>query len=146
MTPIPHDDAGMPEAIEYDAGALALSVGAGRVARVEPAAWDYEVSGMRIVKRWFDRRKKNPDGRRSSPLDDLVPSTWDTSSTTELLELLTVLTLLVDEEPAQADLLDRIAAGPLIALDYLTSAGVLPVATRPTIEQPPKHSTRRLEM
>ena len=146
VTPIPHDDAGMPEAIEYDAGALALSVGAGRVARVEPAAWDYEVSGMRIVKRWFDRRKKNPDGRRSSPLDDLVPSTWDTSSTTELLELLTVLTLLVDEEPAQADLLDRIAAGPLIAVDDLTAAGVLPVATRPTIEQPPKHSTRRLEM
>jgi len=133
---IPHDEAGMPEVIAYDPATCTLAVGAGRITPVEPAVWAYEVSGMRVVKRWFDRRKKDPDGRRSSPLDGLVPTTWDPAWTTELLELLNVLTLLVDLEPAQADLLDRIAAGPLVTVADLTTAGLLPVTARPTIEQP----------
>ncbi len=116
-------------------------MGAGRITPVEPNVWAYEVSGMRVVKRWFDRRKKDPDGRRSSPLDALVPTTWDPAWTTELLELLNVLTLLVDLEPAQADLLARIAAGPLVTVADLTTAGLLPVTGRPTIEQPVRRQT-----
>jgi hypothetical protein len=135
---IPHDAAGMPDAIEYDAATQTLLVGTGRISPVEPAAWAYEVSGMRVVKRWFDRRKKDPDGRRSSHLDDMMPSTWNPSWTTELLELLNVLTLVADMAPAQADLLDRITAGPLVTVSDLTAAGVLPIVERPVIEQPPK--------
>jgi hypothetical protein len=135
---IPHDEAGMPKDIEYDSATRTLHVGAGEVAPVEPTAWAYEVSGMRVVKRWFDRRKKDPDGRRSSPLDDLVPRRWEASWSTELLELINVLTLLADLEPEQEQLLDAIAEGPLVSVADLTDAGVLPVGDRPTVEQPPK--------
>jgi hypothetical protein len=38
-----------------------------------------------------------------------------------------VLTLVVDLEPVQADLLERVLAGPLVTVDDLTAAGVLPV-------------------
>jgi hypothetical protein len=37
---------------------------------------DYEVSGMPVIKRWFDRRKRDPEGKRSSLLDDIVDQAW----------------------------------------------------------------------
>ena len=139
---IPDDEAGMPETIEYDEATQTLHVGSGAIAPVEPAAWAYEVSGMKVVKRWFDRRKKDPDGKRSSPLDDMVPTTWDPDWTTELLEMLNVLTLLTDLEAEQAELLEQVVNGPLITVDDLTEAGVLPVKDRPKVEQPPKDEDR----
>jgi hypothetical protein len=63
-------------------------------------------------------------GKKSSPLDYVHVDTWDASWTTELVDLLTVLTRLVELEPAQADVLDRIAAGPVHTLDSLQHAGV----------------------
>ena len=44
---------------------------------------------------------------------------------TELLELLNVLGLLTDMEPAQADLLVRICAAPLLTVQELTASGAL---------------------
>jgi len=44
---------------------------------------------------------------------------------TELLNVLNVLSLLVELEPAQADLLDRICAGPLFSNDALAAANAL---------------------
>ncbi len=40
--PIPDDEAGMPETIEYDPATGTLHVGAGRVTGVTPAMWEYE--------------------------------------------------------------------------------------------------------
>jgi hypothetical protein len=139
---IPDTEAGMPAVIDYDAANRTLLVGDGRIAPVEPAVWRYEVSGMKVVKRWFDRRKREPEGRRSSPLDDMVARTWDPEWTTELLEVLNVLALLVDLEAEQAALLDRILAGPLITVADLTEAGVLPVVDRPVVEKPPRPGSR----
>ena len=124
--------------MDYDAASQTLQVGAGRIAPVEPAVWSFHVSSTPVVKRWFDRRKKEPEGKWSSPLNDTVPRTWDAAWTTELLELINVLTLLVDVEPAQADLLNRVMAAPLVTVEDLTTAGVLPVAARPKVEQPPR--------
>ena len=135
---IPDTETEMPETIEYDPAARTLSIGRGRIVPVEPAVWDYEVSGMKVVKRWFDRRKRPPEGRRSSLLDDLVPSDWDSRWTTELLEMLNVFTLLVEIEPVQAELLERVLSMPLISVTNLTEAGVLPVASRPGAEKPPR--------
>jgi hypothetical protein len=125
----------MPDLIDYNAATRELSVGVGRIAPVEPAVWDYEVSGMKVLKHWFDRHKREPDGRRSSPLDAVVNTTWDPDWTSELLETLNVLTLLVDLEPTQAALLERIMSSPLITVDDLVRGGVT-VAERPTPAAP----------
>lgn len=97
---------------------------------------------MKVVKRWFDRRKREPEGRRSSPLDDMVTRTWDPEWTTELLEVLNVLTLLVDMETEQTSLLERVLAGPLITVAGLAEAGVLRVTDRPVAEKPPRPGGR----
>jgi hypothetical protein len=135
VTTIPDDEGGMPEAIDYDATTRELLIGTGRIGPVEGSVWTYEVSGMKVLKHWFDRRKREPDGRRSSPLDVVVTTTWDPDWTSELLETLNVLTLLVDLEPTQAALLERIMSGPLVTLDDLVRGGVT-VAERPTPAAP----------
>lgn len=128
---IPDDEAGMPELIAYDPATRELSIGSGRIGPVEPAVWSYEVSGMKVLRHWFERREREPSGGRSSPLDAVVSKTWDPDWTTELLETLTVLTLLIDLETTQADLLDRVVKGPLVTVDDLVRGGLM-VDERPT--------------
>ncbi len=92
------------------------------------------VACMHVLRKWFGYRSRDPEGRRSSPLDEIVPEVWDSAWTTELLDLLNVLGLLVDLEPVQAGLLERVLSGPLITTDDLLVAGVLPIpaaATKP---------------
>lgn len=139
---IPDTEDGMPETIEHDPATSTLHVGAGRVTGVTTEMWEYETSGYKVVRRWFAKRKREPDGRRSSPLDGIVARTWDPDWTAELIDLLNVVALLVELEPEQAKLLDEIADGPLVSVEDLTAAGVLPVAgkDRPTAEKPPKQA------
>lgn len=54
------------------------------------------------------------DRRPPSKLGDIQPDRWLAEYTTELLNVLHVLALLVDLEPAQAKLLEKILAGPLL--------------------------------
>ncbi|MEV1005264.1 type ISP restriction/modification enzyme [Nonomuraea sp. NPDC050202] len=117
----------MPDEISYNAETATLHVGAGCISPVRPEVWAYEVSGMKIVKKWFGYRKKNPAGRKSSPLDNIHSEEWPAEFTTELLQLLHVLTLCVELEPAQADLLERICNSSLIPVADLERADVLPV-------------------
>ncbi|GAB3886653.1 hypothetical protein GCM10029964_051290 [Kibdelosporangium lantanae] len=124
---IPDSEDGMPERICYDEDTQTLRVGSGEIAPVSTQVWTYAVSGMPVVKHWFGYRKKVPTGKRTSPLDDIVANTWTSEMTTELLDLLNVLTLCVALEPRQEDLLDRILDGPLITVDDLTAAAILPV-------------------
>jgi hypothetical protein len=145
VTTIPDDEEGMPEAIDYEATTRELLIGAGRIGPVEASVWTYEVSGMKVLKHWFDRRKREPDGRRSSPLDAVVNTTWDPDWTSELLETLNVLTLLIDLEPTQAALLERIMSGPLITLDDLVRSGVT-VVERPTPAAPGRASPQLFEI
>jgi Type ISP C-terminal specificity domain/N-6 DNA Methylase len=131
--PIPHAADEMPEEITYDAGTRTLCIGAGQVRPVREEVWEYQTSGMRVVKKWFDYRRRDPAGRRSSPLDDLNAERWTATFTRELLELLRVLTRCIELEPSQAELLDRICQGALICTADLAQAEVLP----------PSKSTRR---
>lgn len=117
----------MPERPRYDPGARVVRVGEGTVGPVAPEVGRYEVSGMRVVDHWLAYRRRVPAGKKSSPLDGVVAESWPAAWTTELLELLWVLERLVALEPRQADLLGRIAAGPLVTVADLTAAGVLPV-------------------
>ena len=95
-------------------------VGTGFIDNVPPAVWQYEVSGKQALTQWFSYRKKHRerpiigDRRAPSKLGDIQPDHWLAEYTTELLNVLQVLAMLVELEPAQAKLLERICAGPLL--------------------------------
>ena len=85
-----------------------------------PAVLEYEVSGKRVLTQWFSYRKKNRerpiigDRRPPSKLGDIQPDHWLAEYTTELLNVLNVLALLVEMEPAQAKLMEAIYEGPTL--------------------------------
>lgn len=122
---IPTDAEGMPDDIGYDAAKQRLLVGRGFIEPVPPAVWHYEVLGKQVLVQWFSYRKKNRerpmigDRRPPSPLGDIQPDTWLAEYTTELLNVLNVLGLLVELEPAQADVLRRSCEGPTIPASAL---------------------------
>jgi hypothetical protein len=73
-----------------------------------------------VLTQWFSYRGRNRDRpligerRQPSPLGDIQPDRWLAEYTTELLNVLHVLGRLVALEPAQADLLGCICAGPTL--------------------------------
>jgi hypothetical protein len=140
LVAIPHHEGGMPETISYVAATRTLHVGSGAIGPVRPEVWDYEVSGMRVVRHWFGYRKRQPDGVRSSPLNDVRARRWGSDTTTELLDLLQLLTRLVELEPAQQELLDEIMSGLVITTSDLVAASVLPVP--PEARRPPRRQRR----
>lgn len=120
--------------IAYDKGTRRLRIGDGVIAGVHPDVWGYSVSGMEVVKKWLGYRTAKGTGRAASsgnPLDNLRPTVWPDAWNDELLGLLRMLTCTLDLQPAQADLLDRICAGPLIAASELP----MPTALQ---QKPPK--------
>jgi hypothetical protein len=93
----------------------------------------YQVSGVNVLDKWFSYRRRTRvrpvlGGRRVSALNSIQLDHWSNEYTTDLINLLHVLGLLVELEPEQADLLAEIVSGPLVTVDGLTAAGVLPVA------------------
>jgi hypothetical protein len=128
----------MPESLFYDEVNLTLCVGTGTIAPVSREVWQYEVSGRRIIERWFSYRKKSPNVRRGSPLDDISPSQWSPQYTTELLELINVLGRCVALYPTQENLLGRIVSSQTMTTGDLGFAGILPLLT--SARKPPKPS------
>lgn len=124
---IPDTEGDMPDKIDYDEQSETLKVGDGRISPVSAEVWNYQVSGMRVVKHWFGYRKKTPSGNRKSELDHIVATSWTSAMTTELLDLLNVLGRCVALQPRQAELLDEIMVSPRITVADLEDAGVLPV-------------------
>jgi predicted helicase len=127
--PTSYDD--LPHELDYDAGQRRLRIGAGYVANVSPEVWAYEVSGKRVVSQWWSYRRKDRskppmgDKRPPSELSRIQPEKWLPEYTSELLNVLRVLTRLVALEPRQDDLLRRIVEGPTISADVLGGAGAL---------------------
>jgi hypothetical protein len=117
---IPDDPDSMPDEIEYDETKRRLLIGTGFIDNVPSAVWQYEVSGKRVLTQWFSYRKKNRerpiigDRRKPSALGDIQPDHWLAEYTTELLNVLHVLAMLVEMEPAQSKLMEAICAGPTI--------------------------------
>jgi hypothetical protein len=116
--------------MSYDPETVTLHVGDGQVGKVPMPAWEYQVAGMRVLRKWFDYRKQEPRTKWSSPLDDITARRWLPRHTTELLELLNVLIWCTDLEPQQAAILDLICAGPLITVANLEHAQILPIDAR----------------
>lgn len=128
---LPTTLAAMPHELDHDAARRRLLIGSGFIANVSPEVWSYEVSGKVVIRQWWSYRRENRskppmgDRRPPSPLSDIKPETWPAEYTSELLNLLRVLTLLVALEPAQAALLDRILAAPMLDDDDLRASGAL---------------------
>jgi predicted helicase len=117
---IPATPEGFPDTIDYDAGKRRLLVGTGFIDHVAPEVWAYQVSGKTVLRQWFSYRRRNRerpqigDKRKPSPLGDIQPDHWLPEYTSELINVLNVLTLLVALEPRQAALLARVCDGPLL--------------------------------
>lgn len=111
----------MPDEISCDEAKQRLLVGTGFIDNVSLAVWQYEVSGKRVLNQWFSYRKKDRerpiigDRRPPSKLGDIQPDHWLAEYTTELLNVINVLALLVELEPNQAKLLEAICDGPTLA-------------------------------
>jgi hypothetical protein len=126
---IPDTKEAMPDDLDYDADTQTLKVGAGRIGPVPERVWLYDVNGMKVLRKWFGYRQKTRPKiqKASSALDDIRPTAWSPDMTTELLNLLNILGGLVALEERQADLLDRVLAGPQVSVTDLEAAGILPV-------------------
>jgi hypothetical protein len=132
---IPEGSDDMPDVMTYEEGARRLHIGSGFVENVSAEVWRYEVGGKQVLTQWFNHRRKNRerpiigDRRPPSPLGNIQPSCWLAEYTTELLNLLNVIGLLTDLEPAQAGLLDTICSGPTISTDELRDTGLFEAAS-----------------
>ncbi len=122
VKPVPGDPDGYPEAFDYNDGTRTLHVGEGAFEPVAPEVFEFEVSGLKVVRSWLKYRMKRGAGRKSSPLDDTRPERWTSQFTTELLELLWVLEATLTGYPEQARLLDAVISGPCFGADELPDA------------------------
>ncbi len=128
---IPGSPEPLPDTMDYDPATRRLKIGKGYIENVSPEMWAYEVSGKQVLWHWFSYRRQDRtrpiigDRRPPSPLDSIQPDHWLPEYTTDLLDLLNVLGRLVALEGRQADLLNRICAGPLRSAEELRAAGAL---------------------
>ena len=97
---------GMPDSFNYDPANRRITVGTGAFAPVSPEVWNFEVSGLRVVRSWLGYRMKRRKGRKSSPLDNIRPSRWN--QTPELLRLLSILEHTIGAIHEATALLERI--------------------------------------
>gem|GEM_PF-4739000 len=86
--------------------------------------WQYTVGGKNVIRSGFNYRRKNPTGRKRSPLDEINAARWQTAWNGEFIDLLSVLTRLEPLHDAQDKLLMRILDSPLASLDQLATVGV----------------------
>jgi hypothetical protein len=114
-----------PLELRYDRDEETLHLDDGRISPVPPAAWDFEVGGVRVLDQWFSTRTTQPE---PGTLEAIRPTAWPQTWTSELLEVVTVLALLAELRPQQTELT---VPSPITASD-LREADVLPVpdATR----------------
>ncbi|WP_369221935.1 type ISP restriction/modification enzyme [Streptomyces sp. R39] len=108
-----------PRTLLYDPEEEALHLDEGRISPVPREAWDFRTGEVRVLQAWFTTRTQQGE---PGTLSAIGPPTWPQQQTSELLELITVLTLLADVRAHQAELEIKT---PITAAD-LTAAGVLP--------------------
>jgi hypothetical protein len=108
-----------PNEFSYDEANNKLYVGDGVFEPVMLEVWDFEVSGLKVVRSWLGYRMKDRKGRKSSPLDDIRPRVWTHEFTRELLELLWVLERTVLGYPKQKKLFEAVLDSELFYADEL---------------------------
>jgi hypothetical protein len=138
---IPDTAEDMPEDFSFDPDTNTLKIGAGEISGVTPAMWEYETSGYTLIRRWLGKRMKAPGGNKKSDLDSITAKTWSSTWTSELIDLLNVVSLLCELEADQADWLRSVLDGDLISVSDLKAASVLPVTKALKAQKPPRQAT-----
>jgi len=117
-TRIPNDS----RDFNYDAEMGVLTIADGKLTGVSKSAWDFEVSGMNVVKKWLGYRTAKGAGRAASsdnPLDKIRPTEWESEWSDELREIVHVLMETEKLRPKGIKLLEEIFEDELIAADEL---------------------------
>ncbi|MFD9029947.1 type ISP restriction/modification enzyme [Streptomyces sp. NPDC059567] len=109
-----------PTVLAYEPEEETLTLDDGRISPVPAEAWEFRVGGVRMLEQWFSHRTvpAEPGG-----LEAIGPAAWPQEWTSELLELITVLALLSQQEPER----EALTQGTPLTRDALREAGVLPV-------------------
>ncbi|MEV5956384.1 type ISP restriction/modification enzyme [Streptomyces sp. NPDC051987] len=108
-----------PLSLRYDPDEETLHLDEGRISPVPQEAWEFTMGDARILQTWFTARTAPAE---PGTLSAIGPTAWPQQQTSELLELITVLTLLADVRAERAALEITVE---ITAAD-LTAAGVLP--------------------
>ena len=131
-----------PMEFAYDKTKQTLFVGDGEFKPVREDVYEFEVSGLKVVQSWLKYRMKKGAGKKSSPLDDIRPESWTSQFTTELLELLWILTDTVERYPEQAKLLEAVIDGECFQIEELPS---VPAEMRKALKLPSDTGKLNLE-
>lgn len=107
----PTTQAEYPDAFSYDRANQELHIGKGVFEDVRQEIWEFSISGFEVVKSWLGYRMKTRSGKKSSPLDDIRPETWQFDE--ELLDLLWVLDHTIDLLPDVTAVFERILSSDL---------------------------------
>ncbi|MFC4036051.1 type ISP restriction/modification enzyme [Streptomyces polygonati] len=117
--------------LSYDPEERVLRIGEGRISPVAAEAWELTGGGVRVLEQWFERRTS--PGEPGS-LEALRPAAWTRAATSELLELISRLTLLAALRAELAAFAVRLAGQAAAdrgrsagAAAELRAAGILPV-------------------
>lgn len=110
---IPNTVNDYPTEFSYDVVTQELKVGLGIFENVRPEVYNFSVSGLEVVQSWLAYRMRDGAGKKSSPLDDIRPQTWQFDN--ELLDLLWVLDATVDLYPELSSLFDEVINSELFA-------------------------------
>ena len=119
MTAISDKPDKYPNDFYYNEDIETIRVGDGSFAPVSKEVWEFEVSGLKVVKSWLGYRMKKRSGKKSSPLDDIRPEVWTHEFTREFLELLWVLEHTVAGYEEQKKLFEEVLASELFRADEL---------------------------
>jgi hypothetical protein len=108
---------GYPTEFNYDSGTQELRVGEGIFENVRQEVWSFSISGFDVVQSWLAYRMKKGAGKKSSPLDDIRPQSWQFDN--EFLNLLWVLDATVDLLPDVTSLFGKVTSSHVfIASDF----------------------------
>ncbi|WP_405579801.1 type ISP restriction/modification enzyme [Streptomyces sp. NBC_01190] len=120
-----------PGELSYDPDESALRIGDGLISPVSPDAWELTGGGVGALEQWYERR--TAPGEPGS-LEGLRPAAWTRATTSELLELISRLTLLAGLRRELAGFAERLAARERSEhgrtagqVAELRAAGILPV-------------------
>lgn len=119
VEPISEDATKYPNEYSYNESTKTIHVGDGKFAPVSMEVWQFEVSGFKVVQSWLGYRMKQRKGKKSSPLDEVSPSTWKPEFSEEFLKLLWILEHTIVGYPKQKQFLDDILSGDLYSADEL---------------------------
>jgi predicted helicase len=113
--------------MQYVSMTRQLHLAEGIIGPVDEQVFEYRVSDKRVIDQWFSfRQRTRQHQRRMSPLDDTRVERWTYHLSSDLLDLINVLTMLVDLQPQQEGLLQAVCNGPLISVNELEASGILP--------------------